>query len=220
MAMTPTRLINIVENAIGRGLAGESSLDMESFQVNGFSTASMRRIWNLLCREPMRTYLEVGAWRGATAVAAACNNRNLKSFIVDDFSQPFGVEGVKEELLANLEVVRPKTGEITFMESDCWKVNPEYIKPIDVFFYDGEHGWENTSKSIPHFFDALSDTCIIIFDDTGWETVQKGLEMAFAAVQDRLLVEKKWEFRVPRNDDPIWHNSVDFFVCSKIPSQS
>lgn len=216
-----------VEESIRRARRGDSMLDSETLAVKGFSTPTMRHLFNNLCfpgttelttgDEIGLVYLEVGAWFGASACAAMCGNKALTSFVVEDFSQDFSEPNVRETLLANLEAVRPKTGSLTFIEQPCYAMDMALIdKPVSIFFFDGEHGRESQGKALPHFFEKMTPKFLFMVDDTNWEAVQQGTADGFVALEGRLKIEKEWKLRTNGQDDPVWHNGLDIYLISKV----
>lgn len=208
-----------VDSSIARALKGQSGLDAETLAVKGFSTPTIRHLLNLLCSIPDSTYLEVGAWFGGSACAAACNNHHLTSYVVENFAQDFSATGVRDSLLHNLEAVRPKTGRLDFIELDCYDFDLALIDlPISVFFFDGEHGFESQAKALPHFLPVLRDKFVMLIDDANWDSVASGTRAGFAALDGQVIIEHEWYLHGPgkRSDHAIWWNGVFIFLCSQI----
>lgn len=210
--------IHNVHESIRLALAGISKLTPEALAVKGFSTPTMRHFFNQLCSLPGINYLEIGAWFGASAVAAAYGNMTLESFVVDDFSQDFCEKGVKESLLDTLAMTRPYTKQLTFIEGSCYEIDKKLITcPIDVYFFDGEHGYPNQVKALGHFLDVMADSFVFIVDDYNWPTVRDGTNDAINKLvsEDVLTEDYRWEILTPVQDDPKWHNGLFISVFSK-----
>lgn len=208
-------LIAHVDKAIECAHLGVSKIDLESLKIGGFSTPFQRRLMNNLCSDPVDCYLEVGLFRGGTFCSASCNNRNLVSYGVEDFSQPFGEGGVKEDLLKNIELARQKTKQINLVNEDCWTwKKPQEV--VDVLFYDGEHSLESQSRAIPHFLSALKPSSIIVVDDYSWPDVNTGTRNGFDLLQKKLEKVKEYVFHVTQNEHVEFHNGLAVFVVEKL----
>lgn len=210
-------LVTHVEESIEKALHGESKLDAETLAIKGFSTPTMRHLFNNLCSPDDTVYLEVGAWFGASACAAMCGNVLLSSYVVEDYSQDFSETGVRASLLASLSAVLQKTWQLTFIEQPCYEIDLALIeRPVSIFFFDGEHGRPSQARALPYFFEVMEDTFLFMVDDTNWDPVQLGTADGFAELEGRLKIEHEWKLRTARPDDPIWHNGLDIYVISKI----
>lgn len=214
--MTSAELITHVEIALEKAQRGESRLDDETLAIGGFSTPWIRRVFNNLCSEPVRTFLEVGTFLGGTACASVCGNHQLKAFTIEDFSQPFGEDGVRNKLLKSIETVRSKGGELNFIEGDCWTIDRSNIPPVDFFSFDGEHGVESQSRALPHFFPKMNNSFIFEVDDWNWESVTKGTWIGFDKLVGKMVIDRQWVFSSGKQEDPQFWNGVFLCVCSKI----
>lgn len=204
--MTPEH----INASITRALKGESGLDPETLAVKGFSTPTIRRTINNLCALPASAYLEAGAWFGGSACAAACNNRHLISYVIENFAQDFSATNVRETLLCNLEIVRPKTGRLEFIEKDCYDFDLALIDtPISVFFFDSEHSFESQAKALPHFLPVMRDRFVYVVDDFSWEDVRSGCRLGLNELRGKITIEREWVLTGKRaQDDPIWWNGL------------
>lgn len=183
--------------------------------VKGFSTPTMRRMFMNLCGVKGLRYLEIGAYFGGTACGAIHTPEN-ECFIVEDFSQPFGESGIEEGLKQNLKVCAAYTNgkaNYTLLEQDAFNPEKPLPKNIDIYFYDGEHSYENQKRAMTHFFENMNDLYIQIVDDYAWESVHTGTQDGISS----LPVDKLFEFSVqpPANDDPIWHNGIYVALLKK-----
>src|SRR2546430_1499714 len=98
--MTVDVLIRHVDDSISRALRHESYIDEGVLKITGFATGAQQRLGNNLCHLPKvaANYLECGLYAGATFCAAINNNPDLHAVGIEDYSQPFGVEGIEVEL--------------------------------------------------------------------------------------------------------------------------
>lgn len=212
-----------VDNAIARALRGESHLDPEVLKIAGFSTPTMRHLFNNLCHLDGATYLEVGVFKGASFIAAF-NNSPIAAFGVDDFSQDFSQGDIRTQLCSNLDRWSPTGAFVKFIEGDCFKLASNAVESgwgdriqFDIFCYDGHHDAEPTSRALPAFFELLANTFIYIVDDFHWKSVSTGVQKGFDALADRVTVKQQWALSGNRaQDDEIFHNGLAIFLCEKI----
>lgn len=133
--------------------------------IHGQTTSETRQFLNALCRGG-QNYLEIGTYHGASLLTAAYHNSG--QFIgMDNFSIfPEGGR-CKEDLLHNIET--HGTGNVRFLEMDeaeaIYYIDREFV---DVFFYDGHHGAENTTDAIIRYLPALKDVAVLLVDDYDW----------------------------------------------------
>lgn len=213
--MTTPQLIARVNAAKHSALTGKSNLDSTTLEIAGFSTKTMRRFFNALCSQPVATYVEVGAYCGGTACAAMCGNTKLVSYVFEDFSQPFGMVGVKEALLANLETVKLKTGQVHVIEQNCFEADLSTLLPIEVLFYDGLHEQWAQRKAWSVFAPHSAANALVLCDDFSWPQVEKGCREGIADVAGQLTVEREWVFGDGGPDSELWHNDLAVFVVSR-----
>ena len=208
-----------VDDSIARALRGESYLDPEVLKIHGFATPTMRHLFSNLCHIKGATYLEIGTFCGATFVAAF-NNNWIHAIGVDDFTQSFEETGVREQLHANVDEWKSTAAMVDFINFDCWQepLMPLHHQSIDIYYYDGNHSFENQSRALPAFFDHLSNHFLFIVDDTNWKDVSMGTAAGFAALEGKVKIEQNWRLTGEQSssDDPTWHNGLDIYLCSKV----
>ncbi len=217
--MISAELIAHVDDSIAKALRHESGIDESVLTLTGFSTGVMRRLMNNLCRLPKDdpAYLEIGLYAGATFCAAINNNPKLTAIGIEDFSQPFGRKNIREELENNIARYRHDACDVTIIDADCFVVSVPEQQVLDIFFYDGEHSVESQSKALPHFLDAMAPLFLFVIDDTNWKTVQDGTRAGFDALAGKVAINKTWVLTGAKaQDDPIWHNGMHLYACSKI----
>lgn len=211
--MTPEH----INDSIARALKGESWLDPEVLKIQGFSTPTMRHLFNNLCHLDNITYCEVGVFKGASLVAALNNNYFARAVGIDDFSQDFSQGNIRSQLYANLSKwwLLP-----VFQEGDCfeWAESADRSEqPFDIFCYDGHHDFEPTARALPAFFDLLADRFLFIVDDFHWDSVSGGVQMGFNALIGRFRPLEQWTLSGNKaQDDKIWWNGLALFLCEKI----
>lgn len=119
-------------------------------------------------------YLEIGTHRGSTLIGAALDDRKTMYYGVDTFeghngsleAAPFATieEGLIDALdkltFGNVQYFRQDYLE--FFES---KTNINGHK-VQVYFYDGDHRFENQYLGLYHCVDVLDDEAIVLVDDS------------------------------------------------------
>lgn len=207
--------IEHVETSIQKALKGESNLTERQLAVGGFSTKTMRHLWNNLCNIENGTYLEVGVWMGGTFIASF--NKDLVSIGIENFAQDFGVVGVKDILEKNLEENTGIAKEIHLHYEDCFKIDKSILPDnIDIYFFDGKHDYDCQAQALPYFFDKMADTFLFIVDDWAWKPVFEGTNFGFNELKDRMQIIQHWPLRgYNLENDPVFHNGVALFLINK-----
>lgn len=208
--------IEHIEQSIQKALRGESNLTEEELSIRGFSTPTMRHLWNNLCNTGSQlTYLEAGLYCGATFCSSF--NENTVSIGIEDFSQDFSVSTVKEELASNCIRFALRSKEHHVIPEDCFAMDKGKLPDnIDIFFYDGNHSEEYQAKALPHFFDKMADRFIFIVDDFNWPEVFNGTSKGLNQLADKIIVERVWALRgYNLQDDPAWHNGLCIYLIKK-----
>lgn len=210
--MTPEALIAHVDKSIAKALLGESHVAPSILQIKGFSTATQRHLVNNLASK-MGFYLEVGLFRGATLCAAVSGNPNLHALGIEDLSQPFGEEGVEQDLRRN--IMPFLSDKVDVILKDYAKVHACQM-PVDLYFYDGAHGREDQARALPHFFECMADTFLYMVDDASWSEVAIGTVEGFERLHGRVSVDKTWKLDEGKPDSPLWHNGILIYCCHKL----
>lgn len=200
--------------SIKRALEGQSNLSQSQLAVRGFSTPTIRRLFSNLCNIE-GTYLEVGLYCGGTFVSSF--NHNLISIGIEDYSQDFSVNTVKEELQINVVTHGDKAKSVQVIDVNCFSLDKSVLpENIDIFFYDGNHAEEFQANALPHFIDKLANKFIYICDDFNWKEPFEGTNRALESLKDKVEIEYVQVLRgYYLQDDPIWHNGVAIYLINK-----
>lgn len=181
-----------VYDSLASGIMEESKLSEEALSLRGMSGKRYKHfINNLLSKQCVKKYLEIGVFEGSTAVAAAFGNEGPEYFFIDNFS----LFGVRPETFIN-NYNRFISKEMELINDDCFAIDPlSYgIKDIDVYFYDGNHDEEDHYKALKHYYGSMSETFVFIVDDWSWHDVQKGTYRALDEIG--VKIEAKYDFGV------------------------
>lgn len=154
--------------------------------INKLNGLSSPRVWHLLnnLTAQASAYLEIGTYMGSSLMAALYENTTT-AYAVDNFCM--------KPHLRNHFFQNVKRLNFTFIEKDCFEITPEEIKtPIDLYFFDGRHEYEDQYKAITHFLPMMKDEFVYICDDWSNEPVKKG---TLDAIRDSKLIVKQMEVR-------------------------
>jgi hypothetical protein len=173
--------------------ANKSKLTDEIISMEGMTGSKTRHFYNnLLDCGFLKTYLEVGSWKGSSFVSAMYGN-NIEGYSIDDWSE-FG--GPKEEF-HNAIGRHLKGRRYAIFDEDCFAFDTAKLKPIDIYLYDGNHSYESQKKAITHYYDALNELFILVVDDYNWHDVQNGTKDGL----DEVGAEVVWEHKIKYNED-------------------
>lgn len=114
-------------------------------------------------------FVNVGVWHGFSFLAALQDNGSKRCVGVDNFSQ---FNGPEKEFNERYEAFKGEAHQFYSMDYQ------EYFKSLHegclgVYFYDGEHSYENQLLGLEVAQPYFADGCIIIVDDTNWEAPRK-----------------------------------------------
>ena len=206
------QLCDHLEISVFDAINHKSKITDEIQALPGMSSTKGRHLLNNLGSLPGINYLEVGSWKGSTAVSALYQNKVAKYTIVENWK--LGSEGIKDELFNNFNNILGYSPNI--VEADCFSFNPleKDIKDIDIYFYDGEHEEIDQYQALTHYYDSLADNFIFIVDDTNYPPALVGTIKAIA--DKNLKINKHWTLFATHNGDTnnFW-NGMYVAVLSK-----
>jgi hypothetical protein len=138
--------------------------------------------------EEGESYVEVGAYKGASLVAAMLDNDG--DFVaIDNFSFRDGGRG---ELEANLERFG-LAARATVLEGDAFELlrgGALAGRRVGVYYYDAAHSYQAHLDGLQLVENYLSDEALLIVDDTDWEQVARALrDYLSGQPKARLLLE-------------------------------
>lgn len=206
--------IKIIERAIE---SGESSyLSDQALNLSGFSSFKVKHLLNNICSEvPDLKYLEIGVMFGSTLISAAFKNKG-EFYGIDNFCG-FGGPQNEEILKANIERFKDDC-TINFTTGDCWspEVKAKIPEGINVYFFDGEHTYEEQYKALAEYYDKLAYDFIFIVDDWNWDAPR---EATFKSIEDlKLKVVSSLELFTPDKENgrtDSWWNGLGIYVLQK-----
>jgi len=161
---------------------------------------------NNLITEKTR-YLEIGTWKGTTAVSALYNNSPAHVTIVDSWEPRFGPT-TKQDFIDRCNKYLNYVPN--FIHNDCFGFNPleKDIHDIDFYFYDGEHEYQDHYKALTHYYDCLADEFILVVDDFNYEPVKPATMDAIRDKNIKVLYSEELSH-------PDCSNGLYIAVCKK-----
>ena len=181
--------------------------------LDGMSSIKNRHLLNNILDIPDGNYLEIGVHKGSTFISALYKNKHNSAYAIDDWSQ-FDEDGiVKREFLKNCKYFDIRN--YLLIEGDCFSVDKNKISyPINVYFYDGYHSIESTSKALTYFYDILDEEFIFIVDDYDWEEPHQGVLQGIAACDLTIEFEQHLKANCASDKDS-WWNGVGILLLKK-----
>jgi hypothetical protein len=164
------------------------------------------------------TYLEIGAYLGATTAGALSGNK-LKAYVIDTWKQDLqpvqnGMPlppNSKEEFLKNIE---PYIGDnsLEVIQGDMYEVDISGIKDVDLFFYDGPDGYEHIYKTVLRYRDCFAKQAILVFDDANWTDTVRAADDAVKAAGLTPVYSKKMLNSI--ENERMWWNGIYLIVVA------
>jgi hypothetical protein len=199
--------LETIDKAIKDAIEGKSKLTPEILGMEGMSSAWVRHLLNNLIGG---NYLEVGVWHGSTFISALYGNK-INAYAIDNWSE-YNDNDSKYNFYKNCE--RFGISGFTFFECDAFTVDLKKIPKIDIYFYDGDHNYENTIKALTYFLPVLSDEFLFIVDDYEWEGVERGVWDGIKECNLKVIYMRYLESVGP-NDKNTWWNGLGIFKLRK-----
>lgn len=164
---------------------GKSELpdDILNFE-GGLSSPRVRRLLNALCAQPEARYLEIGVHTGSTFIAAVYGNTAPATCI--DQWQMF--DHAQEQFERNVKRLIPSRA-FTQIDGDCFSVELNGLRGVNVFFYDGAHDRTSQYDAIKHYADRLARRCVLLVDDANWEEPREETRRAVRDLGWRVLYD-------------------------------
>lgn len=138
-------------------------------------------------REPGERYVEVGAYRGTSLVAAMLGNDG--GFVaIDDFSFREGSRGQLEGNLARFGL-----SGVEILEGDVFELlraGALAAAPVGVYYYDAAHSYQEQRSGLELVEPYLAARALAIVDDSDWPQVAAATSDYLAGQpKARLLLE-------------------------------
>lgn len=184
--------------------------------VEGMSSPKVCRFLNRLvaAMDPGERYLEVGSWKGRTLLSAARHNAGRVCVGCDKFRifgryTGFGYKA-RRALKRNLERYAADRATIQFydMPSARFFREPRLDGPVGVYFYDGDHSYGGTRRSVAAGARWLSPRAVVLVDDWNVPRIQSGANDGLRDAGVRVLWRRALE---GDHTERTWWNGLGVF---------
>jgi Methyltransferase domain len=178
-------------------------------RIPGIAVENKLKLLNLAAASLVdgEVYVEIGAHRGLSLVAAAHGNESRRIFACDNFHQS---KLVLKQIAAMLALFTAP-GQVDFHELD-WRVfvqlAPWRPAPIGALFYDGHHTFASHYDALRLLRPHLGEDALVIVDDTNRRAV-RAANLLFA--QETPGLDLILDLRTPREHHPSWWNGIQVF---------
>lgn len=212
--------INNINRAFYYTEQRRSKMVQKAMAVVGFSGMQNRHFLNnLLDYNQELNYLEIGAYRGATFIAAMYNNKNVKGIAVDSFDDKFSfgqdTDELYKSLLSNTQNVLTNDENYEIWHKDFYDLKAEDLPKIDVYFFDGEHDMQSQFDAFNHIHEALADICVVVIDDYNFASVQEGTQKAINDMPEKIPFKVFYSKEIKTTEDgthvPIEQGAVGYW---------
>ena len=175
-------------------------------KLTGLASPKVWHLLNNLCSQA-ENYLEIGTYMGSSLMAALYSNPHVSAVAVDNFCMKPHTRG---HFFGNVKDLR-----FTFIEKDCFQIDPNQLPAIDLYFYDGRHEFEDQYKAITHFLPAMKTEFVYVVDDWNNSPVQEG---TLKAIEDCKLeiVEMEEVKNKLMKDTAGWWCGIAVFKLRKV----
>lgn len=192
-----------IDKAIEKAYAKQSKLSDQILNMEGYSGKLFRHFLNVLCDDESTRYFEVGSWLGSTVISASYNNPGRYT-ANDNFSQFGGTLSKLEENRNNLG------GRFDIINKDNRLVTYDDLPTeLNIYFYDGAHGYDDHKNAVTQYLHSLSDTFILLVDDWNGDNARNG---TFDGIKEAGLTIVYERHQEAIEDKEGWWNGVGIFI--------
>ena len=132
---------------------------MSTFAVGAIINRAVSFLPNDTC------YVDVGVWNGFSLLAGMARNYKKKCIGVDNFTDPTRFGNPKSQFIQRFE--KYKSSHHHFYEMNYVDYFPMvHTSPIGLYFYDGDHSYDNQLNGLKIAEPFFSQDCVILVDDT------------------------------------------------------
>lgn len=189
-AVTHSELVKHTAECIA--ISGIPTINLD---IPGLTSPRVQTLLNSLA-QGVDTYLEVGSYLGATLCAVMKNNP-INAVAIDHWSE--GIQSQNGEVTApndinvffkNIETHRGDSN-VTVLNIDLFEVDvTPMLNSMKLFFYDGPHDEASVTRAVEHYWPALAEEAILVFDDANWKGVVDGARAGINACNGLAVYEK------------------------------
>ncbi|MFE5320700.1 class I SAM-dependent methyltransferase [Paenibacillus sp. NPDC056579] len=147
-------------------------------------------------------FVNVGVWNGFTFIAGMQNNPNKKCIGVDNFSEFGGPREAFDEAFSHHKNEHHLFYDMDYADYFTHKHN----EPIGFYIFDGPHDYDNQLKGLQLAEPFFTKDCIIMVDDTNWESPRQAtLDFIANSVHDYEIL---FDASTAYNGHPTFWNGV------------
>jgi len=178
-----------------------SGIPTINLDIPGLTSPRVQTLLNTLA-QGVDTYMEVGTYLGATLCAVLKDNP-IQAVAIDHWSEGIASQNgeVAEDndinvFFKNLEKHRGDSN-VVVLNQDLFSVDVSPAQnSIKMFFYDGPHDETSVAKAVEHYWPALANEAILVFDDANWQGVVDGARQGInnsngIAVYEKMLLNSE-----------------------------
>jgi methyltransferase family protein len=171
---SPALALELHNTELGPGAVELRQSLASLIRVPKMSTAAAGAIINAAVTHmaPERLFVNVGVWNGYSLLAGMAGNPDKHCLGIDNFSQ-FG--GPKNAFLRRF--LERRSARHKFLDEDYVEVLRAGLdREIGVYFYDGEHSFENQQQGLVLAEPFFAEDCVVIVDDVNWNAPRLGTD--------------------------------------------
>lgn len=162
-------------------------------QVDGMCPGEILQLLNILvCNYvlPNERYLEIGTWKGRTAIGALLYNYRQATII-----DPLKFDDSNIAFYKNIKDAGVDT-RICFFQKHWEQVVPIYPRGecFSLFFFDGDHGDKSTFDAWEAWLPFCTNECILIADDLDMSPVKKDVDDFTAKYSNNIVFRHDTQF--------------------------
>lgn len=186
--------------------------------VDGMSTEHTLTLLNLAASllPTGESYLEVGSYRGRSAVGAALGNPGQAFTAIENFRE-FGLDPAESERLLRAALADWDVADrVRLLRGDGFRLllAGAVPGPVGVYFYDGAHSRLAQHLGLGLAEPVLADEALVVVDDASWPQVERSTARYVARHPGYELL---FDLRAGRAEDPRWCNGVKVYAWHRPP---
>lgn len=215
-------LIHHIKTAILDAFINKSNLIDEIINIEQNNGNKCLHLYNNICNiDHKAAYLEVGTNNGSSLVAALFHNTNVDAICIDNWSE---TQRNTNEMVGNIKNFLGKIQAIKVFDKNPWNITDiDIIKPVVIFHYNGDIGYEVNKQAITYYYKFFSKYVILIIDN--WRKNNGEVKNGTLDGLQEMNLKIHYSFEIPiiNSDDfdcagdTFW-NGCGIFICEKLTS--
>ena len=172
-----------------------SGIPTVRLNIPGLTSPRVQTLLNSLA-QGVDTYLEVGSYLGATLCAVLKDNP-INAVAIDTWEEQIrsknGEVTAPNDINVFFENIEKYRGNslVTVLNKDLFNVDvTPMLNSMKLFFYDGPHDEQSVCRAVEHYWPALAEEAILVFDDANWKGVVDGAREGINRCKGLAVYEK------------------------------